>query len=124
MFDDNLISTGKGSLFNNSSCNQSSAYHHCSDINRCSSDSLLHDPSTDSSSNASHWTLSQPQHESGQLRDLEDLTFLQHSLLHARNDRWDHIDLDWLQHVTQFPHKGTFENKYYLFKYKANSAHR
>lgn len=60
------------------------------------------------------------QHESGQLRDLEDLTFLQHSLLHARNDRWDHIDLDWLQHVTQFPHKGTFENKYYLFKHKTN----
>lgn len=74
MLNDNL-STGRDAPSVNRSCDEISAYHHSSNIDSCSGDSFLDDIIINSSRNESHSTFSKAQHESGQLRDVEDLAF-------------------------------------------------
>jgi hypothetical protein len=46
------------------------------------------------------------------LRDLQDLHFLQDTRSTWRGDRWDHKRLDWDSHVEQLQHEGSFANEY------------
>jgi hypothetical protein len=46
------------------------------------------------------------------VRDMEDLLFLQRHTAEMRNERWDHERLDWNQHVAQLQHEGSFVNEY------------
>jgi len=46
------------------------------------------------------------------IKDMEDLLFLQNSASNLRNYRWDHERLDWDSHVAQLTHEKSFVNEY------------
>ncbi len=72
------------------------------------------DSSDDSSTPASPHKTSQHNSSKGTscgFQDIEDLQFLQGVTSQYRNDRWDHQRMDWLAHVRQLQHEGTFENE-------------
>ena len=48
------------------------------------------------------------------ISDLEDILFLQCSLLNFCIDRWDHKRMSWDNHVAQLEHEGLFLNEYLM----------
>jgi hypothetical protein len=46
------------------------------------------------------------------IKDMEDILFLQGGVMDIRNNRWDHGRLDWDAHVAQLEHEDKFVNEY------------
>jgi hypothetical protein len=46
------------------------------------------------------------------MRDLQNLQLLQGTVREWRGERWDHERMDWLSHVEQLQHTGSFANEY------------
>ena len=55
-------------------------------------------------------------HATIDLLDVEDLSFLQRTILDFCNDRWDHKRISWDAHVAQLEHEGMFSNEYLMTK--------